>query len=254
MAVLASLCAVACEKDTDKTEISPDSQFVAPTVMEIGDVIVDANNNKVEAVTFNWSDASFGAPVQIQYSLYLTYNGNEALAGQTFTTSLTVGKGDLNSFACSDLGVGKNETASLGAYVVASLYGTDVSTIRSSNTISFNITTFDAPKTCVYMPGFYQGWVADKTDLWETEGGSKTYRALVSFVEDATNTPGLCPFKFYVDGAWVGQNDGYTGDWAEADYGDPDGNFAVAAGKEVTIVTVNTTTKKVSIFCQPPII
>ena len=86
MAVLASLCVLACEKDTDKTEISPDSQFVAPTVMEIGDVIVDANNNKVEAVTFNWSDASFGAPVQIQYSLYLTYNGNE---GRTDLHNLT---------------------------------------------------------------------------------------------------------------------------------------------------------------------
>ncbi len=233
---------MSCERDFEMTKISSESSFVAPTVLEVGDVIVDSNNNKVESVTFNWTDASFGAPVQIQYSLYLTYGGAEVLAGRSFTNSLTIGKGDLNSFACSDLGVGKNETAEIGAYVVAALYGTDISTVRSTNTIAFSITTFDAPKSSIFLPGFYNGWNSAKGEFWEMEGGSKVYRTLVAFSEDPDNTAGFCPFKLYVDGAWLGYNDGYEPDWGRV-FENNDGNWAVPVGEEINLLTVNINTK-----------
>jgi len=240
--VVAGFFLLSCEREFDKTELLPEAQFTAPTLQSIADVIVDANNNKVEAVTFNWSPASFGAPVQVKYELYLTYGGVDVLGGQSFTNSLTIGKGDLNSLACSSLGVSKNDTAELGAYLVASVYGTEAGTVRSSNTINFNITTFDAPKDCIYLPGHYQGWVADGTAFWEMEGGTKIYRILVAL---AANDNGYLPFKFYVNGAWQGLNDGWTADW-DADFGDPDGNLTVPDNEPINFLTVDVNKKTVT--------
>lgn len=237
-AVLAVAGLVSCERDFEMTKVSSEGAFTAPTVLEVGDVVVDRNNNKVESVTFNWTDASFGAPVQIEYSLYLTYEGAQVLAGRSFTNSLTISKGDLNSFACSDLGVGKNVTATLGAYVVAALYGTKVSSVRSGNDISFNITTFDAPKSSIFLPGFYNGWNNAKGEFWETEGGSKIYRTLVAFSEDPDNTAGFCPFKLFVGGSWLGYNDGYEPEWGRI-FENNDGNWAVPVGEEINILTVD---------------
>jgi len=246
VAALASLCLFSCEMDIDKTETSPSGSFVAPVLESVGPVIVDANNNKVEAVTFNWSDASFGAPVQIVYNLYMTYGNNTALIGSSFNNSVTVSKSDLNSFACSDLGVAKNVTETMTAYLTAQIYDTNTEKLIS-NKITFDLTTFDSPKSCIYLPGYYQGWKDNKTEVWEMEGGTKIYRILVTFLEDATNTPGFCPFKLYDGSNWLGYNDGYTAEWGDVDFfANNDGNFAVLVGEETNFVTINMNTKTLS--------
>ena len=205
-------------------------------------MIVNAVNSKVEAVVFDWTPASFGADTQIDYSLYLANGDKTVLAGQTYARSLSVSKADLNSFACSDLGILKNATAQVTAYLVASIYGTSVASVRSSNSIAFNITTFDAPKSSIFLPGFYNGWNNSKGEFWEMEGGSKIYRTLVKFTEDATNTPGFCPFKLYAGGSWLGYNDGYEPSWGRI-FENKDGNWAVPSTEPINFLTVNMSTK-----------
>ena len=245
LAAAAFLGAVSCERQFEKTKLSPAGDCVAPVLGNVGDVIVNQVNNKVEAVVFNWTSADFGAPVEISYQLFMTYGDKEALIGQSYSNSLTVSKADLNGVACAGVGVGKNETAEVGAYLLAAVNGTDTAPIRS-NDITFNITTFDAPKTSIYMPGYYQGWNQKGTELWEMEGGTKIYRILAEFKEDETNTPGICPFKLVIGDEWTGISAGYTATWDGYDYGDKDGNFGIPAGEEVNFVTVDLNKKQLS--------
>ena len=242
--VLALSCLFAlagCSREFEKTMLSAPAAFKAPTLEAVSDVVVDRNNNKVEAVTFNWSPADFGAPTQIEYVLYLRSGDQTGRLGSSFTNSLSVSKGDINSLATADLKIAKNATAPVEAYLVASVYGTKSGSVES-NTITFNVSTFDAPKDCIYMPGFYNGWVQEKTDLWEIEGGSKIYRMLVKFAEDDN---GHAPFKLSIGGKWIGLNDGFTADW-DADFGDKDGNLSVPVNELVNLVTVDVTKKLVS--------
>jgi len=157
---------MSCAKDVNKTQLSDSSQYEAPVLESISDVIIDSNNNKVEAVTFNWSPAYFGAPVQIEYDLYMASGENTILIGTSYENSVTVQKTDLNSFATS-IGIEKNSTANVSAYLVAYVYELIEEGTVQSNTISFNIQTFDAPKSWIYLPGFYQGWNNVGTPFYE---------------------------------------------------------------------------------------
>lgn len=241
LALTCLLSLAGCTREFEKTMISAPEAFRAPTLEAVSDVVVDRNNNKVEAVTFNWSPADFGAPTQIEYVLYLRSGGQTGRLGSSFTNSLSVTKADINSLATGDLKIAKNDTAPVEAYLVASVYGTQAGSVES-NAVSFNVTTFDAPKDCIYMPGFYNGWVQEKTDMWETEGGSKIYRMLVKFALDDN---GNATFKMSIAGKWTGLNDKYTADW-DADFGDKDGNLRVPEDELINLVTVDVNKKLVS--------
>ena len=241
---------VSCEREFEKTTVG--GETVAPVLMTVGDVVVDANNSKAESVIFNWSPASFGAPVQIQYTLYMTNGTEKSLRAQTYSTSATVEKSSINSGAVT-LGIAKNATGPVSAYVEAAVYQSGASMFAStaqSNTISFSVTTFDAPKDFIFLPGYYNGWGdsnnVDEWRVWEIEGGKKIYRTLVQLKEDETNTPGICPLKLFAGGAWLGKNDGYEGTWPGADYGDNDGNWGVPASEPINFITVDLNTKKAS--------
>ena len=69
LAIVALLGVLSCERQFEKTQISPIGDCVAPVLGEIGNVIVDQVNNKVEAVVFNWTSADFGAPVEVSYQI-----------------------------------------------------------------------------------------------------------------------------------------------------------------------------------------
>ena len=180
--LLASLlCFWACNTEIATVQLSPDSAFTAPTLVQMGDVIVNADNSKVEAVIFNWTPADFGVPTQIEYALYLTCNSNAALAGTSYGTSLTMSKADLNGLLVNDLGVSANETAEIGAYLLSSVYGTNIQG-GSSNTVYFNVTTYKAALRVRYICGEFQGWtIGEAPIIWETDGGTNIYRTLVDF-------------------------------------------------------------------------
>ena len=83
-AIVAGLLAlVSCEREFVKTQVADESQFVAPVLQPMSDVLVDANNNKVEAVTFVWSPASMGVSTQVEYSVYAKNGEKQALLGST---------------------------------------------------------------------------------------------------------------------------------------------------------------------------
>lgn len=238
-----------CEREYVPREVGTES--IAPVLATVSDQVIDANNSKAESVIFNWTPASFGAPVQIQYTLYLTREGAEdVLAGQTFSTAVAVEKATINSGAVA-LGIEKNSTGTIGAKVVASVYtgpsgSTSFAASNSSNEISFKVSTFEAPKDWIFLPGVYNGWgdsnEKEEWKVWEVDGGSKVYRTLVKF-ETADWCEGYCPFKIFANGAWLGYNDGYEPSWGRI-YENNDGNWAVPAAEPINIITVNMTTKK----------
>lgn len=249
IAAASVLALSACEREYTKTMIAEESAFVAPQVMSMADVVIDANNNKVESVTFVWTPADMGVSAQIEYSLYLQAAGATALVGQTYGTSLSIAKNDLNSLVLSELGLARNATTPVSAYVLASLAASQKD-LRSSNTVDFKITTFDPPKDWVFFPGFYNDWgnSNDKEEwrVWEVEGGKQVYRTIVELSEDATNTPGICPLKLYMDGSWLGGSDGYVATWDNWDYGDKDGNWGVPASEPINIIEFSKAKKSAS--------
>ena len=238
-----------CEREYVPKEVGTES--VAPVLSTVSDQYIDANNSKAESVIFNWTPASFGAPVQIQYTLYLTRAGaDDVLVGQTFATYVSVEKATINSGAVA-LGIEKNGTGSVGAKVVASVYAgpggsSSFAMSNVSNTINFNVSTFEAPKDWIFLPGVYNGWgdsnEKEEWKVWEMDGGSKIYRTLVQF-ESADWCEGFCPFKLFANGSWLGYNDGYEPAWGRI-YPNDDGNWAVPASEPINFITVNMTTKK----------
>lgn len=251
-AAVLSLCA--CEREFVKTTIADESKFVAPVLQPVSDVVVDANNNKVESVTFVWSSASFGVSTQIEYNVYAMSEVEEeeyvALLGSTSATSLSVTKEDMNSLAVSELALPRNATSSIEVWVLAKISGLATKEIESTNKITFDITTFDPPKDWVFFPGYYNSW-GDNIDkeewrVWEVEGGSGVYRTIIQLKEDADNSKGFCPFKLYMNGAWLGGKDGYEATWEGWDYGDKDGNWGVPAAEPINIVEFSKSKKTVS--------
>ena len=143
MLVASVLVLVSCDIQIEKAYLNPASGFEAPVLLSQGPVVINEDNNKTESVTFNWSSASFGPAVQIEYALYAASNSKTALLGTSFTNSLSISKSDLNGVVANDLGVGVNATASISAYLVAKVYGTNVESV-TSNSIAFNVTTLKA--------------------------------------------------------------------------------------------------------------
>ena len=255
-AALAILCLFACTKDpygtTDipKVSLSEASAFVAPVLKPIADVVVDANNNNVEAVVFNWTPAEFGAPVQVAYNLYLTANGKTALAGSSFSTSYTLAKADLNGIVTNSLGVIPNDLAHVSAYLTANVSGTTAPAVRSGD-ISFDVQTYKAKLRSIFICGqFENSWdVAKAPEFWETDGGTNTYKILIDYLAGGTITPGDDQgFKILTQRAWAGDYWGYNG--LKADWNVPennDKNFQMgASAKEVYRLTVNLSAKTIS--------
>ena len=187
----------------------------------------------------------------------LVMDGKEysALLGSTSATSLSLAKEDLNSLAVSDLSLPRNATSPMTVWVEAATSGLNAASIKSSNVISFNVTTYDPPKSWVFFPGYYNSW-GDNNDkepwrVWEVEGGSGVFRTLVQLKEDAANTPGICPLKLYMEGSWLGGKDGYEATWDGWDYGDKDGNWGVPADEPINIIEFNKNKKTASRTALP---
>ena len=241
--------------EVSQTRLADPSQFVAPQLGAVGDIIVDNTNNK-ESVNFTWTPASFGAPVAILYNLYFTLDGKQALAGSSKSTSLTLTKDDINGIVVNSLGVKANETGAVSAFLEASVADTDVPSVRSSNNVAFNVKTFKAKLNVLYLCGQFQnGWKVEQApEFWETAGGSKTYKILIDYLAGGTITPGEDQgFKVLTQRAWAGDYWGYeSGDGKGLTPGwtcpeNNDHNFQFGAGaEEIYLVTVNLKDKKIA--------
>jgi len=249
----AALMLASCENDMEQVQLANASQFVAPVINNVGNVIVNADNSDNETVVFSWSKADFGAPVQVDYSLYVQYNDASALVGTTNSTVLAVSKGDLNGVLMNELGVASNETAAVTAYVTAEVSGNDTyAALVSNNTGSFNVTTFEAALKWYYCCGnFSGGWdIANAPQIFETKGGSNTYSAMMDFNDGGG---ALSYFKITELRSWSGGNWGFnhlTPGWGNLDPDQGDSNLSIDISKQ-TIWTITVKTATMTIDAAP---
>lgn len=231
-----------CQLNPDKTQIIGDADVKAPVLYSPGDIVVNKDNVKTESIIFNWEPADFGASVQIEYILYLQNGEISARLASSFSTTATVSKTDINGVATAGIGVPKNVTQEISAYLVAKVYGTDVHEVKSTP-VSFNITTFEAPLRWLFMPGTYQGWDIDHApQFWETDGGTNLYSTMVdmNLAEDDANRP-YSYFKITVARNWSDDNWGYnflTPSWTCPEQGDSNLSVNLKEGS-IYIFTVN---------------
>jgi hypothetical protein len=236
MWVASLLVLVSCDIQIEKAYLEPSSGFEAPVLLSQAPVVINADNSKVESVTFNWSNASFGPAVQVEYALYAA--SKTALLGTSFTNSLSISKSDLNGVVANDLEAGVNATANVTAYLVAKVYGTNVESV-TSNSIAFNVTTFAAALRTLYLPGNYQGWKIEQApEFWETDGGTNVYKILVD-LEDGSDQYSY--FKVTVARNWSDLNWGYnflTPSWYCPEQSDSNLSVDLTEGN-IYVLTVN---------------
>lgn len=216
--VAAAVACVSCETGIEEPKLNPAEEFEALLLGQQSDIVINGDNIKKESVSFVFTAADFGQPVQIKYRLYFATDVAETLAAESNRTTITLDKQTLNGLIVNQLGVEANSTAQINAYVVAYAGESDLCTPQS-NVISFNVTTFKAALRCYYVVGHFNGWNADLApEIWEDAAGSNVYVGMYNFIEDATNTPGKSGFKLLST----------RGDWnTQSNYDDfkNDGNF-----------------------------
>ncbi len=236
---MAAFTFASCETDVEQVKLAPETEFVAPVLNEQGDIIVNADNVDVEAVTFTCSEADFGQAVAISYKLYFEKDGTEVFVAESNYPAITVEKADLNGKVVNNLGVAANETATINAYIIAFAGQSELCT-EKSNVISFSISTFKAAMRKYHLCGVFNGWNAGgAVEIWENKGGSNIYEALVNLPEDAANTPGMSGFKVLPNQAWDGGEMGFgafstVGAQFESS---SDGNLLLPAG--IWLITID---------------
>ena len=177
----AALCLWSCEIQFDKQQLTTPDKYVAANFQTPGNVNI-TESSLGNDVTFQWSAAQFGAPTQIQYSVFIVNGSKKALVGVTYDTSLTISQEDLNGLLLNDLGLTPSESSSISAYVEAevySVYGSLSGDPVVSNTVSFSVVPYLPPITSVYLPGVASRWDFSAA-AWETSPGSQTYTSIVN--------------------------------------------------------------------------
>lgn len=218
-----------CYED-DKTMAMPADEVVAPVMNEMTNIVVDEENLQSE-VTFSWSGVDYGYAAEVTYSLFANYQDVDYQIGQSYTTSYTITKENLNNALVNTKGLAVPEfaTSTVFFYVVANISSEDTYAKRS-NAIQLDITTVKstaAPwvRRPLFIAGNFQGWAPDARGpvLWENGENSDVYEGLV-YLGAGNNTAnkqddGLCHFKFCIENSWAG-NLGGSAD-AFTNEGDP---------------------------------
>lgn len=250
-----------CYED-DKTMALPVDEIAAPVMNEMTNIVVDEENLETE-VTFSWSGVDYGFSAQVTYSLYANYNDVDYQIGQSYTTSYTLTKENLNNALVNTKGlaVPEYETSTVFFYVVANISSGDAYAKRS-NAVQLDITTVKstaAPwvRRLLYLPGCFQGWApADAPVLWENGENSNVYEGLVYLGEntdpEAANEfeSHKAYFKIATTPAWdkaIGGGDGtLTGD---ANICEPEGLYWMTVKLDVDKLADGGTYKLTPVEC-----
>ena len=203
-----------CYED-DKTMAMPADEVASPVMNEMTNIVVDEENLANE-VTFSWSSVDYGYPAEVTYSLFANYQDVDYQIGQSYTTSYTITKENLNNMLVDTKGlaVPEHATSTVFFYVVSKISSGDTYAKRS-NAIQLDITTIKstaAPwvRRPLFIAGNFQGWDpgARGPVLWENGENSDVYEGLV-YLGAGSNTAnkqddGLCHFKFCIENSWAG--------------------------------------------------
>ena len=204
-----------CYED-DKVTAMPADQVKAPVMNEMSSIVI-AEENLQSEITFSWSSVDYGYPAEVTYSLFANYQDVDYQIGESFTTSYTITKENLNNTLVNTKGLAVPEgaTSTLFFYVISNISDGNAAYAKRSNAIQMDITTVkstSAPwiRRPLYIAGNFQGWAPDARGpvLWENGENSDVYEGLV-YLGAGSNTAnkqddGLCHFKFCVENSWAG--------------------------------------------------
>ena len=170
-------------------KIAAPEDVVAPVLGEIdGPIEITPTNMGLEKVTFAWSAADYGVPVQVNYSLEAATaaapDTKVAITSGLTTTSVEVTYEVLNQILFNDLkladGVAEDVVFTVGAKVgeTAKIYSNAV-------TVTCKVTAAEKVYPKLYVVGSYNGWSHDSNQyLFDFAGADAVYQGLIDFGAD----------------------------------------------------------------------
>ena len=128
-----ALCVITSCAKLDFVQLSPEKDFVAPSLTAPGSINLPAAAVAAQTpVTFSWTTADFGKPAEILYNINASYSGNNTvllarLVGKDY--SITADELAAKLLA---LGVPQGATVSVTMNIDCTL-GSDFTTLRSAD-------------------------------------------------------------------------------------------------------------------------
>lgn len=221
----------ACNDDAEVTKLGV-VEFPQTFNSSVNTIILTAENDSVEVVSFSWDAVSYGIEAPVTYSLQFTSpadtigaaawaNAQELVVGNDILTRGLMGY-DLNRITINGLGMEAGVDARLSVRVKSYL-----NRPAYSNTITLDINPY-APAIIIpdfpslWVPGDFQGWNPETAPTIASVDDDGLYEGYVYFPEGGT-----LEFKYTAQPAWepMAYGDGGGGTLIEANF--PGGNFSV---------------------------
>ncbi len=235
--ILTSALFASCEKEQDIYKLLPADQAKKP-VLAAHDAISITENNMTEMITFKWEKADFGAPTDIEYTLYVKVGDGEASAvTSAFGDSLSVVLEDLNKILINAGAEPNNPTDA--QFFLDAVYK-DIYKV-TSDTVTVNVNTFEPLfPDAVYMIGQeFGGWdwgAATVVEMTPANGNPGKFWAVRHFADPNNG------FKWNTTKAWGGD---FFSLGTDVGFTTHDGNaFVSAAGFYIVVIdyTISTIT------------
>lgn len=211
-----SLALISCEDEQDLFFLTPEAEFeiLSPNSGDAVELNPETTTNP--GLSLTWSEADFGTPTEITYTIEIDKTGDEFdtphVVTSTTNTFVTINSEELNGAA---LAVGLTPFSQEGIDIrIKATIGTGTNE-SYSNTIVYLITSYstDLPKLAV--PGNHQGW----SDANNFESAPRI----------AASAFGLTDYEGYMwlDGEFkfLGPNGSGNFAWGNTDWGD-NGDFS----------------------------
>ncbi|WP_291137823.1 SusE domain-containing protein [Flavobacterium sp. UBA7663] len=211
-----SLALISCEDEQDLSFLTPEAEFeiLSPNSGDAVELNPETTTNP--GLSLTWSEADFGTPTEITYTIEIDKTGDEFdspyVVTSTTNTFVTINSEELNGAA---LAVGLTPFSQEGIDIrIKATIGTGTNE-SYSNTIVYLVTSYstDLPKLAV--PGNHQGW----SDANNFESAPRI----------AASGFGLTDYEGYMwlDGEFkfLGPNGSGNFAWGNTDWGD-NGDFS----------------------------
>lgn len=225
---------IACHKDAEITQLGV-VQFPSTFSSSSSSLVMTAENESSEVITFNWDAASYGIEAPVTYSLQFTLPGDtsgstawshaqEFNVGDDLLTTTLLGN-EINSITVSGLGLESGVESQIAVRVKAY-----VDRPAFSNVITIKVNPYSPPVIVeefpsLWVPGAYQNWDPASAPKIVSIDSSGLYEGYVYIPEGTTSLE----FKYTAQPAWepMAYGDGGNGVLIEANY--PGGNLSVPA-------------------------
>ena len=211
-----SLALISCEDEQDLSFLTPEAEFeiLSPNSGDAVELNPETTTNP--GLSLTWSEADFGTPTEITYTIEIDKTGDEFdspyVVTSTTNTFVTINSEELNGAA---LAVGLTPFSQEGIDIrIKATIGTGTNE-SYSNTIVYLVTSYstDLPKLAV--PGNHQGW-----------SDANTFESAPRI---AASGFGLTDYEGYMwlDGEFkfLGPNGSGNFAWGNTDWGD-NGDFS----------------------------